>query len=440
MKKDTEKLNDSQKKLSWRKYTFAAVLALIFLTTCLCRGEYDVFCIGSSYTIDHGYIQSMADSAGIELKAGTSDIFGEMKNIWERSRAVQNSSGNPAYELTQGTVHVLLMTATRPFRYTEVEAEACANFSRILIEKNPDAQIYIHDYWTVTPPERSLYPEIHGWDNVRGMHLGSIKLISLMAHKLNHKVYVIPMAMGVQSLREKIIAGEFENYKDNGDLMSDSIHLSEMGRYVQSCMAFCAAYKYDVRKLSPESVNRSVYKLKFSTNDSKIIHELIYETVRNTPYSGWYKNESESTQEYLRHLENGLKNWESFDKLYPHSGTGTFKGDNDIEWSYTNIRSGKDGETLTEAFIILDRDSTLSATIQGVIRDLHFAIYRGAEIEVLVDGKSMGIFKPVRAEGGWNNHYFKIKDINRSGDVKVEFIGRKNDSIMDNISWTTPDF
>ena len=165
MKRDTEKLNDTERKPSGWRYTLAAVLVISFITTCLCRAEYDVFCIGSSYTIDHGYMQSMADSARIELKVGTSNIFGEMKNVWERSRAAQKSSGNPAYELTQGTVDVLLMTATRPFRYTEVEAEACANFSRILIEKNPDAQIYIHDYWTVTPPERSLYPEIHGWDN-----------------------------------------------------------------------------------------------------------------------------------------------------------------------------------------------------------------------------------------------------------------------------------
>ena len=70
--------------------------------------------------------------------------------------------------------------------------------------------------------------------------------------------------------------------------------------------------------------------------------------------------------------------------------------------------------------------------------DLHFAMYKGAEIEVIIDSKSMGVFKPVR-EGGWNNHYFKIKDVNKTDDVKVKFTCRSREAIMDNISWTVFD-
>ena len=82
--------------------------------------------------------------------------------------------------------------------------------------------------------------------------------------------------------------------------------------------------------------------------------------------------------------------------------------------------------------------SSLSATIPDGIGELHLAMYKGAEIEVTVDGKSMGTFKPVR-EGGWNNHYFKIKDVDKTDDVKVEFTCRSRESIMDNISWTAPE-
>lgn len=177
-------------------------------------------------------------------------------------------------------------------------------------------------------------------------------------------------------------------------------------------------------------------RLKFSPNDAAIIHQVVYETVRNRLYSGWYKNEPDSLDAYMIHLQKGLKNWESFDKMYPASGTGTFTGDNGIKW-YTNVSSSKDGETLTDAFIIMRRGSSLSATIPGGIRDLHFAMYQNAEIEVKVDGKSMGTFKPVR-EGGWNNHYFKIKDLNKAGDATVEFTCRSREAIMDNISWTSP--
>jgi len=63
---------------------------------------------------------------------------------------------------------------------------------------------------------------------------------------------------------------------------------------------------------------------------------------------------------------------------------------------------------------------------------------KNAEIEVMVDGKSMGTFKPMR-QGGWNNHYFKIKDLKKTGDVTVEFVCRSDRAVMDNISWTVPD-
>lgn len=419
-------------------YNKVAAITALLLIAGVCLAEYDLYCIGSSYIIDHEYIKSMADSAGIGLKAVRSEIFGNMRSIQERCQAKPLNSGNPLQELPTGTVDVLAMTATRPWRYTESEAGACAYFSKLLLQHNPDARIFIHDYWTVSPPDRSLYPELHGWDNVRGMHLGAIKIINLMAKKLNHKVYIVPVSVAIQVMREKITAGELEDYKHPDDLMSDSIHLSEMGRYIQACLTFCGAYRYDVRKLPGDVVGgRNRSRLKFSPNDAAIIHQVVYETVRNTLYSGWYKNEPDSLDAYMIHLQKGLKNWESFDKMYPASATGTFKGDNGIKWSYTNVSSSKDGETLTDAFIIMRRGSSLSATIPGGIRDLHFAMYQNAEIEVKVDGKSMGTFKPVR-EGGWNNHYFKIKDLNKAGDTTVEFTCRSREAIMDNISWTAP--
>lgn len=420
-------------------YNRVAAVAFALILTGVCAAEYDLYCMGSSYIIDHLYIKSMADSAGIPLKAGRSEVYGNMNDIRQRSPGRALDRGNPLHELATGTVDVLAMTATRPWRYTEVEAGACAHFGKLLLRHNPGARVFIHDYWTVSPPDRSLYPELHGWDNVRGMNLGAIKIINLMARDLKHKVYIIPIATAVQVMREKIIAGELDGYKQPGDLMSDSIHLSEMGRYIQACLTFCGAYRYDARKLPGDVVGgRGRRRLKFSPHDAKVIHQVVYETVRNTPYSGWYKNEPDTLDAYLKHLRAGLKNWESFDKLHPASGTGTFTGDNGIKWNYTNVSTGKDGEILTDAFIIMRKGSAVSASIPGGINDLHFAMYRGAEIEVMIDGKSMGTFRPVR-EGGWNNHYFKITDLNKTGNVKVEFACRSREAIMDNISWTVPD-
>ncbi|MHC4302268.1 MAG: hypothetical protein ACYS7Y_33835 [Planctomycetota bacterium] len=416
-----------------------AAIAALLLIAGVCPAEYDLYCIGSSYIIDHQYIKSMADSAGIDLKAGRSEVYGNMSTIRQRSAGKPLEGGNPLFDLAGGAVDVLAMTATRPWRYTESEAGACAYFSKLLLQNNPDARIFIHDYWTVSPPDRSLYPQLHGWDNVRAMNLGAIKIINLMAGEINHKVYIIPIGAAVQTMRERITAGDLERYRHPDDLMSDSIHLSEMGRYIQACLTFCGAYRYDVRKLPGDVVGgRGPSRLKFSPHDATVIHQVVYETVRNTPYSGWYKNEPESLDEYMKHLRAGLMNWESFDKLHPASGTGTFTGDNGIEWTYRHIATGKDGEILTDAFVIMSKGSTLSATIPTGIDDLHFAIYKGAEIEVTIDGESLGSFKPVR-EGGWNNHYFKIEGLDITGDVKVEFTCRSAEAIMDNVSWTLPE-
>jgi len=420
-------------------YNKVAAITALLLIAGVCPAEYGLYCIGSSYIIDHQYMQSMAESAGIDLKAGRSEIYGNMRTIRVLTKTKPLNSANPLHELSTGTVDVLAMTATRPWLYTESEAEACAYFGKLLLENNPDARIFIHDYWTILTPDGSLYPELHGWDNVRGMHMGAVKIINLMANELNHKVYIVPAGAAVQVMREKIAAGELEGYKNPDDVMSDSIHLSEMGRYVQACLTFCGAYRYDVRKLPGDVVGgRGRQRLKFSPHDATIIHQVVYETVRNTPYSGWYKNEPDSLDAYMAHLKAGLKNWESFDKMYPVSGTGTFTGDNGIVWNYTKVDSSKDEETMTDAFIIMRRGSSLSATIPGGIGELHFAMDKNAEIEVTVDGKSMGTFKPIR-QGGWNNHYFKIKDLNKTGDVIIEFTCRSNKAVMDNISWTVPD-
>ena len=395
----------------------------------LSKAEYNIYALGASYTVDSGNIQSFADAAGINLKAG-SCYKGNIRN-----QSGESKKQEPYSELSSGTVDAFIMTAQRPFKYTESESQAGIKLSKVLLENNPDARIFIHDYWTVLKPHWSFYSQEHGWDNVHALRLGGIKTIYLMAKNLNHKVYDNPIGIAIQALREKIEQGELEDYKNTDELMSDSIHLSELGRYVQACMCFCSAYKYDVRKLPGEAVSGRGNKIKFSKNDAKIIHEIIYETIRNTPYSGWYKNEPESIDNYLKHLENGLINWESFDKLYPASGTGTFTGDNGIKWNYTNIRSNKNKEILIDAYIEMNRDSSISAAIQNSIADLHFALHRGSEIEVFIDNESMGTFKPENQDS-WEHTYFKIVDINKTGDVQVKFVCKNNNSKMDNIFWT----
>ena len=414
-------------------FSIIVLIAITSLPYNTCEAEYNVYSLGQSYTVDCGYIQSFADEAGINLKAG-SCLIGNM-----RTHANMSMNQEPYSELSSGTVNTFIMTAQMPYKYSEPEAEACAKMSNVLLENNPCARLLIHDYWTVLRPSAAdMYNQLHGWDNVRALRMGGIKTTYLITKKLNYKVYNSPVGTAIQLLREKIELGELEGYKNPDDLMSDEINLSEIGSYVQACMCFCSAYQYDVRKLSGEAINRGGKRIKFSENDAKIIHDIIYDTIRNTPYSGWYKYEPESLYDYIKHLENSLKNWESFDKIYPAAGSGTFTGDNGIIWNYDNINSLKDTEILTDTYIVMNEESSIAATIPGGIGDLHFNLYLGSEVEVFIDYESMGTFKPEDGDR-WECSYLKITGINKPGNVRIEFVSKNNDTKLDNIFWTIPE-
>ena len=103
-------------------YNKVAAITALLLIAGVCPAEYDLYCIGSSYIIDHQYMQSMAESAGIILKAGRSQIYGNMRSIRVLTETKPLNSANPLNELPAGTADVLAMTATRPWLYTESEA------------------------------------------------------------------------------------------------------------------------------------------------------------------------------------------------------------------------------------------------------------------------------------------------------------------------------
>ena len=73
------------------------MISLVFLITSTSFAIYDVYSLGASYTSDSGYIQSMADAAGIELRAGSS-LIGNMR--------AQVQADNVRNELASGTVDV----------------------------------------------------------------------------------------------------------------------------------------------------------------------------------------------------------------------------------------------------------------------------------------------------------------------------------------------
>ncbi|UCG47133.1 MAG: hypothetical protein JSU94_16750, partial [Phycisphaerales bacterium] len=82
--------------------TGVSAIAALLLIAGVCSAEYDVYCIGSSYIIDHQYIEFMADTAGIDLKAGRSEIYGNMNSIRNRAADEPLDAGNPLHELATG--------------------------------------------------------------------------------------------------------------------------------------------------------------------------------------------------------------------------------------------------------------------------------------------------------------------------------------------------
>lgn len=418
-----------------------AVGALAFVFTVLAgvgTAEYDVLCIGSSYVVPHDYIKSMADSAGMDLNTSRSQIIGAPLR-WIHDHCSEANPTDPCVELPTGTVELLSMNAQRPFFYTEEESFHATCFADLLLTPNPDARVMIQDYWCTDG--NTLYPQAHGWDNVNAMRLGSIKVVRIMVDSLGHKVYTAPVGTALQLLAEMSQAGEFTGISgDHPGLSDDGSHLSSLGHYVQACLTFCGGYRYDVRNLPGRIVGswgQDVFQM--DPADAVLVHELVYTTVRTTPFSGWYENEPASVGDYRDSLGVALMNWESFDRIHPFDGDGTVTGDNGVEWTVVGLNTNKNGYTIADAFAGLDNGGSMSTTLPHGIRDLHIAVKNVASLVVEVDGLEVATVTGVQ-DGGWSGvQYFKVADIGKHESCVLTIRAVDTWAILDNVSWTLYD-
>ena len=150
--------------------------------------------------------------------------------------------------------------------------------------------------------------------------------------------------------------------------------------------------------------------------------------------------------------EGGLETFENADMSASQYETGSFTGDDGVEWSYVEtMRSGSGSGSIDGTSVVL-RDSPTgsikSDQISGSISSLSMQLGHGftgngdRQVEVFVNGTSVGTSEPFDdgdqdgISGGAPVRYFAVDGLNISGGFDIEIVNIGDGQILvDNVSW-----
>lgn len=432
--------------MSLVKISFKWVTACIIIATALVTNKLygqDMVVIGSSFTTDIGeYCQSLLSQKGIAVSNKKCQIIGaSIEFIWNNDAS--SSPYNPKTELQSGSNEMLFMNAQVPWLRTEMEADYSARFAQLGINSYPGLRTMIQDYWVTEPAQYCFDQGCGNNDNLSMYRRGSVKAAMLMTQTLNKQVYIAPVGLTIEKVKELAESGQLEGYTRKTDLFdADGKHLGPLGKYVQSLTILCGLYQKDVRGY-PATVYGPYGGLLFqcSSADAAKIQDLVYSTVRTTPFSGWFQSEASTVASYITSLKSNLVNFESFDLCNAatgSSGNGSYVGDNGITWNYIKTKLKDDHYTLTDKCIELGAGGELSAQIQGGIGNFSLSYRMGegytTNIKLYVNSVLKYQFDLI---GNKDSKGYTFADINTSGTVSIRLVSSGTYFQVDNIVWSS---
>lgn len=403
----------------------------------------DMVVIGSSFTTDIGeYCQSMLAQKGITVTNKKCQIIGaSIEFIWNNDAS--SSPYNPKTELQSGNNELLFMNAQVPWLRTEMEADYSGRFAQLGINSYPGLRTMIQDYWVTEPAQYCFNQGCGNYDNLAMYRRGSVKVALLMTQTLNKQVYIAPVGLTIEKVKELAESGQLSGFTRSADLFdTDGKHLGPLGKYVQALTILCGLHQKDVRGY-PSTVYSPYGGLLFqcSTTDAAKIQDLIYSTVRSTSFSGWYQDESSTVASYITSLKSNLLNFESFDKCNASTGSlgnGNYVGDNNITWNYIKAKLKDDHYSLTDKCIELGAGGELSATIAGGVGNLsvHYRLGEGYSTNLKLYVNNVLKYQ-VDLVGNKDSKGYTFADINTSGSVSVRLVSSGTYVQIDNVVWSS---
>lgn len=406
--------------------------------TAAAKGAY---IIGSSFAQGiKNYIETFTKESGLTVPV-TEWITGgaSIWTIWFSSNPTEKQTH--LGELASGKYDVLFMNAQRPWRLTGSEALAGGNFAEKALTAVPDYRVLIQVYWTF---EQSPYrfSETSTRDQDLAMYRqGALRVAQLMSSKIKAPVFVAPVGLAIERVKELATGGKLQAYKTRAALhQGDGSHLSDLGNYIQALVIHGAAYQDKPQGHSRKLGSGGGAKT-LSTADANLVWGEVNKVLRDTPFSGWYGKAPTTLAGYQASLKAALRNWETFDNFTSSTvGSGSFVGRDGVSWSYTKSRAQAGAPRLINTTLYMEQGGTLTATLPKGLDQLHFIFSpltsgATATVEVLAKGISLG--SKTRSQDNTSTLYATVvSGINTKGALNVELRCKAGPCLVDSVQWT----
>lgn len=447
---------------------------VVLLGAVACSAQYDLYAMGSS-NVNHidGWLNAFLEMS--DTMSGDCDAISlagaPMHWIWD-VRADQ--SPNPETYLQTTPFDIVYMVASTVWIARQQEAPPCVSFANAAIQGNPDVRVFIQERKYVEPYVDGLR-YCYFWDENCDANLTIeylfrphyLKTIHDMATELGRKVYVAPTGSCLDAAKQMAENGLLDGYTDRLCIYQsqENQHLSPFGHYVHAAAVWAATYQLDPRPL-PRIVTRyggADTMVVLTEHDADLVKQMVYDSVRGTPFSGWYENEPATYDEYMDSLWAAIRNFETFDNGDTAGGDGAFAGQNGQEWTFHNARAAYESWlTISGETMLLDageyapggEDKPFVSTLMpNGVSWLTFQ-YRGRykipgpadtytyKLAVVADGDTLAVLDKIIEEDtsghrvGAEEYGCVIEDIDLPPGGELKFVSLGSDAVrLDNIRW-----
>ncbi len=331
--------------------------------------------MGSSFVTDGDRLQRFLEARSLNVPSRRFQIIGApIEFHWSNTLATNPTSFNTEItQLQSGSYDVLVMNAQRPYEQAERELDGTLLFAEETLAARPNYRIFIHEYWSDEYlAASSLWAEnLEGNNRARQQQwywLASVALAYEATQYLGTPVYVAPIGSGVDAAKAAAVSGQLQAYTSRTQFHTGDQHLNALGKYIQEGVVAAGAYQIDVRGTHQWVDNSTT----LSANDAAVLQQVIHDTVRNTPFSGWHDGAPTNLAAYLQAMREALRVRESFSH-FTATGSGSVANPiTGLTWTFTGVNGFADGFggniaeyplTRLDRKIRLNAGGTLSTTL-----------------------------------------------------------------------------
>lgn len=346
--------------------------------------------IGSSFVVDSDRLKPLLESRGLFVSSYRRQIIGAgIEYIW--SDTLNNRPSEHAQHvavLQEASYDVLVMNAQSLWLQPTRELNGTLAWAEEGLAANPDYRVFLHQYWTREVPGYEWDETVEQPENsLRLFWLAAVRNAYLAGEQLGVPVFVAPFGEAIQEVKKAAETGLLQGYDSRDDLHPDGSHLTNFGKYAQEGVVLAGAYQRDIRGASRFVDNQTL----LSENDAEVVQEIIHQTVRRTPFSGWHEGAAGTFAAHQQALLAAMNRWEDFTN-FATNGSGSWVGRTGRTWTYDKAQTVGNG---LERQIQLNAGGWVETTLeQGLLNALWRMRKEGSgtgQLTLFANGLAVGV-------------------------------------------------